>query len=509
MTTLELDGKSLTLEQIEDVAYGKKTVSLSKDARLKVKQCRKIVEELTKNPTPIYGLNTGFGSLSQIKIKPEQTKELQLNLIRSHATGIGELLCPEQTRAIMLLRANVLAAGHSGVREEIIDLILACLNQNILPLIPQKGSVGASGDLAPLAHLALLLIGEGDCFFQGKKISSAQALSATKLSPVTLESKEGLALINGTQVMTGIGALILLRSERLVRMADIAGALTIEATRGSFHPFDPKIDSVRPFHGSRECASFLRKLGEDSEINKSHEGCLRIQDPYSLRCIPQVHGSVRDALTFIRQQFSIEINSVTDNPIVFVQEKEILSGGNFHGQPIAMALDFLGIAISELASISERRIEKLMIPQFSQLPPFLTQQSGLHSGFSMVQVSAASLVSENKVLTHPASVDSIPTWGDKEDHVSMGVTAANKALKILENVEYVIAMELLCAAQGIDLLTPLKPGNALQVVIQEIRHAIPFLKDDRPLSHDIEILKNMVQRGIFLRVVEKELGSPS
>jgi len=398
-----IDGHSLTLEQIENVALRNSSVAIQDVTKTKLLTSRNVVEELATGDDPLYGVNTGFGSLSQVKIPSSQIEELQLNLLRSHSVGVGEPYSPEVTRAIMLLRANVLAAGHSGVRPEILEQLITLMNENILPKIPQKGSVGASGDLAPLAHLALLLVGEGEALVDGEFIPGNEALQKAGLSPLKLQAKEGLALINGTQVMTGLGALTLLRCERLAKYADIAGALTIEATRGSFSPFDSRLVAVRPYQGAKSTAAALRKLGEGSDILVSHQKCGKVQDPYSLRCIPQVHGAVKDALSFVRHQMSIEINAITDNPIVFPAEKEILSGGNFHGQSMAMALDFLAIAVSELGSISERRIEKLMIPDFSQLPPFLTRGSGLHSGFSMIQVTAASLVSENKILTHPAS----------------------------------------------------------------------------------------------------------
>lgn len=531
MKQIYIDGGSLTLKQIEDVAVRNSRVLLKPETIANIKRSRDTVEKLSAGKKPVYGINTGFGSLSNVKIIPAKINELQLNLIRSHATGLGEPFSEEVARAIMLLRANVLARGYSGVRLQLVQLLIDCINKNVFPIIPKKGSVGASGDLAPLSHLALVLIGEGEAIYNprhpegarrpkdlkeilrsaqndvSQKLSGRDALRKAGLTPIALEAKEGLSLINGTQVMTALGALTLIRAERVTTLADIAGALTIEATRGSFEPFDERIDSLRPYSGSQSSAKLLRELAKGSEINKSHENCGKVQDPYSLRCIPQVHGSVRDALSFIRKMLEIEINAVTDNPIVFSKDNELISGGNFHGQPVSMVLDFLAIALSELGSISERRIEKLMIPEFSQLPPFLTKHSGLHSGFSMVQVTAAALASENKIYSHPASVDSIPTWGDKEDHVSMGVTAAHKAYYVLENVERIIAAELLTAAQGIDFLKPLKPGKHLQRIYKAIRKVAKFHDKDVVLSHEIEAIRNLIVDGTLLNHIgEKTNG---
>lgn len=454
----------------------------------------------------IYGVNTGFGALSNVVINPDQIEELQRNLIRSHCTGVGEPFPEEDVRAMMLLRANFFARGNSGVRLELVQKLLDLLNRRVNPVVPQKGSVGASGDLAPLAHMSSVLTGEGLAQYCGKRLNGSEALKQAGITPIKLKAKEGLAMINGTGAMTSTGTLTLLKAERLSKIADIVGAATLDALRGTLTAFDPDIQAVRPHPGQMKVSKNFHSLMEHSEITISHKDCPRIQDAYSLRCIPQVHGAVRDVLDYVRKVISIEINSATDNPLVFPEQNKIESGGNFHGEPVAFAMDFLGIAMSELGGIAERRIEKLLNPVFSDLPPFLTDKGGLHSGLMMVQVSAAALASENKILASPASVDSIPTSSDKEDHVSMGTTAARKAKEIIENVEQILSMEILASSQGLYFLEPLKPGTGIQAAYRVIREVVPPIKEDRPFHEDIGAIRNLIETGKLLKEVEKVTG---
>jgi histidine ammonia-lyase len=506
MTTIHIDGRNLTLEEIERVALDRAKVRLSAGVRERMDRSRRLVEEILTSRKVVYGINTGFGRLCQVIIPPDRITRLQRNLVASHAAGVGPMLPEEVVRAMMLLRANVLAKGCSGVRPLVVGHLMTLLNEGVHPLVPEQGSVGASGDLAPLAHVALTLLGLGRVSFLGQEMSAARALRRIGLSPLVLQAKEGLALTNGTQAMTALGGLTLLRAERLVKVADIAGALSLEALLGTPRAFHQRLQQVRPHRGQRASAGNLRKLVRGSRIVSSHEECSKVQDMYSLRCMPQVHGAVRDALNHVRQILEVEINSATDNPLVFPREKLVLSGGNFHGQPVAMAMDYTGMALCSLASICERRIASLMDTSISQLPAFLTSRGGLNSGFMMAQVTAASLVSESKTLAHPASVDSIPTSANQEDHVSMGLPAARQAASILKNAEQVIAIELLCAAQGIDFRAPLKPGRGTSAAYKTLRKHIRRLDRDRILSPDLERAAALVREGDVLGAVEKTVG---
>jgi histidine ammonia-lyase len=444
----------------------------------------------------VYGISTGFGKLADRVIPREALEQLQHNLIVSHSVGVGEPLDREVVRAMLFLRVAALARGYSGIRPRTVSSLVNLLNCDIIPLIPAKGSVGASGDLAPLAHLALTLVGEGRAFLDGRLMPSREALRLCGLEPCTLTAKEGLALINGTQLMTALGVLLIDAARNLLEVADIAGAMSLDAVRGTNRAFDARAAAARPHPGQMVVAAHLRRLTESSEIMASHRhDNHRVQDPYSLRCMPQVHGAARDAFSFITGVFETEINSATDNPLIFSDPEDVVSCGNFHGQPLAMALDFAAIALAELASISERRVEVMLDPNFSELPPFLTMRGGVDSGFMVSQYTAAALVSENKVLAHPASVDSIPTSANQEDHVSMGVTAGLKAREVQRNVESVLAIELLAAAEGLDYRRPLRSSPALQRVHALIRSEVPHLSEDRVMYTDIETVTHMVRDG--------------
>ena len=506
MSTVTLNGEHLTLEDVLAVAEGKAKVRISPSVGKKVKESRDFVERALREGEKIYGVTTGFGMLSDQVIDRSQIEALQRNLIRSHSVGVGPYFDETTSRAIMVLRANVLAMGYSGVRMEVLRRLLAMINRGVHPLIPEQGSVGASGDLAPLAHLASVLMGEGEAIFQGKVVPGKKAMVKAGIPLLAPKAKEGLALINGTQIMTAVGLLALLRAERLCKVADIIGACTLDALKGSLRAFDPDIQRVRPFPGQLTVSKNFQKLGQYSEIVESHKLCSKIQDAYSLRCIPQVHGAVRDALAFVRRTLEIEVNSATDNPLIFADQGKILSCGNFHGEPVAFALDLLGMVVAELGGISERRIEKLINPSLSGLPAFLTSEGGLHSGLMMVQVSAAALASENKILAHPASVDSIPTSADKEDHVSMGSIAARKGRDIVRNVEHILAMELLCAVQGLEFLLPLQPGKGIKEAYRVVREKVPPIRGDRRFSEDIKKIHLLIESGRLLRRVEKEVG---
>jgi histidine ammonia-lyase len=496
---LELDGESLTLEQIEAVALERAgPIRMADNARERVIRSRAVVEAAVESGRAVYGVTTGFGRLADVAIPRDRLEELQLNLIRSHACGVGAPLSRAETRAVTLLRANVLAKGFSGVRPEVIDLLLALLDRGVHPVIPEQGSVGASGDLAPLSHLALVLVGEGEAEVGGEVMPGAEALRRAGLQPLVLRAKEGLALNNGTQAMNGIGALALLRAERAAATADVAGAMSLEALRGTPDAFHPALQRVRPHPGQIASAAHLRELLAGSEIRESHRhNDPRVQDAYALRCMPQVHGAARNAFAYIRSVLETEANSATDNPLIFPDEEGglLLSGGNFHGQPIAQALDLLAIAMADLASISERRIERLVNPDLSDLPAFLTRQPGLNSGLMLAQITAASLVSESKVLAHPASVDSIPTGASKEDHVSMGLSSARKARTVLENLETVLGIELMCGAQGLEFLTPLRPGIGVERAYRLVRSRIAPLEDDRVLAPDLAAATALVREG--------------
>jgi histidine ammonia-lyase len=474
-------------------------VTLTDEARVRVAAARRLIEEITASGRIVYGVNTGFGKLSDRHIPPSELRELQLNLVRSHACGVGRALSEAETRAMLLLRANVLALGMSGARPVIIDTLLLMLERGVHPLIPEKGSVGASGDLAPLAHLSLTVIGEGECIYQGERMASAEAMRRAGIELVQLEAKEGLALLNGTQAMCGVGSLALHRAEILARTADVAGAMTLEALRGTPVAFDERIHAARPHAGQMETAKHLLSLLAESEIRESHiENDPRVQDAYSLRCMPQVHGAVRGALRHARETVEIESGSATDNPLVFTDGEDVLSGGNFHGAPVALALDYAAIAVTDLMSISERRIDRLVNPDLNEgLPPFLTAHAGTASGFMMTQVTAVALLSEAKVLAHPASIDNVPTDGGKEDHVSMGMTAATKLRTIVENAEYVLAIELLAAAEGLEYRAPLKPGKGVLRAHEIVRQHALRLTRDRALSDDIQNLAAAIRRGEF------------
>jgi histidine ammonia-lyase len=489
-----LDGSSLSLSGLMAIAHDHARVGLTADARTRVRAARALVDAKAAADEPAYGINTGFGSLSDVRIPRDQLAALQLNLIRSHAAGVGEPLPVPAVRATMALRANVLAKGFSGAREATVDALIDALNAGVHPRIPSRGSVGASGDLAPLAHLALVLVGEGD-------VLDGRTLKDAGLEPLQLDAKEGLALINGTQPSTAVLALAWREAMRLADAADVAAAMSLDALRGSAKPFDPRIHDARPYDGQRTSARRIAALLKDSAINASHATCGRVQDAYCLRCAAQVHGAARDALAFVEKTLTIEANAGTDNPMVFAEQSEIVSGGNFHGAPVAIAADLLAIAVTHLATISERRADRLLDSKVSGLPPFLTEHSGLHSGLMMAQVTAAALASELKSLAHPASVDTIPTSAGKEDHVSMSMGAALKAARAAEMAQQVVAIELLCASQGIDLLRPLTSSPALERVHATIRAGVPRLADDRAPAPDIARLASYISDGSVIPVV--------
>jgi histidine ammonia-lyase len=496
---LELSGQALTLDQIASVASAKLDVTLSKPVRQRVQSSREVVERLISEDKVVYGVNTGFGKLSDVRICCSELESLQLNLVRSHSCGLGPPLSEAETRAMMLLRANVLALGNSGCRVQILETLLLMLERGVHPVIPEKGSVGASGDLAPLAHLALSMIGEGESWFRGERLPGGEALRAAGLSPVRLAAKEGLALLNGTQAMGAVGGLAIHRALRLAALADLAGAMTLEALLGTPVAFDARIHQLRPHPGQVASAAHLRNLLEDSEIRRSHlANDPRVQDAYSLRCMPQVHGAVRTALDHARSVVELESGSATDNPLVFSNTGDVLSGGNFHGAPLGMVFDYAAIALTDLIGISERRIDRLVNPDVNEgLPPFLSSRAGISSGFMIAQICAVSLLNEAKVLAHPASVDNVPTGGGKEDHVSMGMTAALKLRQIASNVEQVIAIELLAAAEGLDYRAPLRSSKRIESARALIRSLVPPLIEDRPLSNDIQRVADAIHTGVF------------
>lgn len=518
---LKLDGHSLTLESVEPVADGHVDVELDDAASVQLAKSRKLVDFMLAERKVVYGITTGFGKFKDVFIDPEDSIALQRNFLFSHAAGVGPNFDRRTVRAIMLLRANALAKGFSGIRTKVVQLLLLLLNAGVHPCVPEQGSVGASGDLAPLAHLALALIGEGDCEYNDEIMPSKQALKTIGQKPVILKAKEGLALTNGTQVMTAVGALVLLEAERLAKVADIIGAMSLEAQLGTAAAFNELIHNTRPHPGQMVSASNLRRLLAQSELMESHKDCPMVQDAYSLRCMPQVHGASRQAFKHARDVLTIEINAATDNPLVF--DDSVISGGNFHGQPVALVMDYVATALAELANISERRTERLVNPALSNgLPTFLTQRGGLNSGFMVAQYTAAALVSENKSLAHPASVDSIPTSANQEDHVSMGTISARKARMILNNVRRVLAIELLCAAQGLDLRTgahggPVDPGHGLNAVLspgvgakvayQVVRQSIPHLGEDREIYKDIACAEKLLASNELLSAVEAAVGA--
>ena len=491
MPLITIDGHSLTLEDVGAVANGAR-VAIGDGVLERVSASRAVVEQIVTGDAAVYGINTGFGKLSDMRIRAEDLRALQLNLVRSHSCGVGEPLSREATRSMLLLRANVLAKGFSGVRPIVLETLVAMINHDVLPVVPAKGSVGASGDLAPLAHLALGAIGEGMVVYGGARVPAAAAMSAAGIAPLQLEAKEGLALLNGTQATTAVGALALLDIEALARAADVIGAMSLEALQGTPVAFDPRIHAARAHDGQNAVAANLREILSGSGIRESHRDCSRVQDAYSLRCMPQVHGAVRDAAAHARRVLETEFNSATDNPLVFPDTGEVLSGGNFHGEPVALVLDYLAIAVTELASISERRVERLVNPDLSGLPAFLIRDAGTNSGLMIAQVAAVALLAENKVLAHPASVDSLPTSANKEDHVSMGMTSALKLSTCVENVRSVLAIEALCAAQGIDFLAPLVPAPRVARAHARIRDEVPFFEHDEVLADKIATLTLIV-----------------
>ena len=522
---IQLTGNDLTLDQLAEVVSARAQVALDPAARKRMEASRAVVEKLLASGATVYGVNTGFGELAEVRISSDQIRQLQVNLVRSHACGVGAPLSETETRAMILLRANTLAKGYSGVRPVVVEVLCGMLNKGVHPVIPSQGSVGASGDLAPLAHLAQVAIGEGEAFYNGERLSDGDALRRASIAPLALEAKEGLALLNGTQAMLALLALALREAEILADTADVATALSLDALRGSPAAFDERIASVRPYAGHTTTARNLVRLNAGSEIRESHRSAERdprVQDAYSLRCTPQVHGAVRDALTQVRSIVEVELNSATDNPLVFVTsgaeapskggdekselklrppEGEILSGGNFHGQPLAMAADHLAVALATLGGISERRIEHMTNPHTSLLPPFLTTQAGLNAGFMTVQVAAAALVSENKALAAPHSVDSIPTSGNQEDYVSMGMGAARRLRPMLDNLRNILAIELLAACQGIDLLAPLRTGKEAQKAYDLVRSVSPRLEQDRSLAPDIAAVAARIADGAFVKIL--------
>jgi histidine ammonia-lyase len=507
VATKVLNGDDLEIDHVWAVAVEGASAELSDSARARMRASRQVVETAAASPSRTYGVNTGFGRLVTKTIPPELADELQIRLLRSHACGVGDPYPDEIVRAALLLRANALASGHSGTRVEVAELLLECLARRVLPRVPSRGSVGASGELAPLAHLALPLIGEGEAWFDGELLPGGEALARAGLEPLLLRAKEGLSLINGTQFMAAFCALGVVRARRLAAAADIACALSLEALEGSRTAFSPAVQALRPLRGQAESAENVLLLLEGSAIMDSHRWCDRVQDAYSLRCAPQVHGASRDLLRYIEETVAVELNAATDNPLVLLEEGEIVSAGNFHGQPVAFALDALAMAVSELASISERRTERLVNPSLSDgLPAFLATDGGLNSGFMIPQYVAAALVSENKALAHPASVDSIPTSAGQEDHVSMGNAAGLKAWQVVGNAELAVAIELLAGSQAVEFLAPLAPGQGSEAARRFVRTLSARVVEDRPLSGDIEGVAAAVRDGSLLAAVEAEVG---
>ncbi|MCK4763426.1 MAG: histidine ammonia-lyase [Candidatus Aminicenantes bacterium] len=503
---IKIDGNSLSIEDVSAVSRNDEQVELAAESVGKINRSRDFVEKILKENKTVYGINTGFGALANTFISKEDSTKLQENLIRSHAVCVGPPLAEDIVRGIMLLRANALTKGYSGVRKELIEFLVQLLNKKVYPYIPSQGSVGASGDLAPLAHLALVIMGEGECLEEGKRLPADEVLAKKGLKPLKLLAKEGLGLINGTQMMSAIGCLVVADAELLLKNAQVAGSMSLEALKGTARAFDEKIHALRPHPGQTRIAANIRKLIEDSEIIASHVNCERVQDAYTLRCMPQVLGPIADITGYARNVLTIEINSATDNPLVFPEEEEVISGGNFHGEPLAFIMDYLCIALAEIASISERTTDRLVNPHVSGLPPFLSSKSGLNSGFMITQYTAAALVSENKVLAHPSSVDSIPTSAGQEDHVSMGAIAARNAAAIVKNVQQVMAIEMLCAAQGIDF-QELAPGAGTKAAHRVIREHVSHLEEDRVLYKDMEKVRELVVSGAIVDAVEEAVGA--
>ncbi len=506
MGRIIITGNTLTIDEVVSVCRNFCEVELSQSAVDKIKESRKIVDEFVENEDVVYGITTGFGKFSDVSISKEESKLLQKNLIITHAVGAGKPFDTEVVRGIILLRINNLAKGYSGARLETIQTMIDMLNKRVHPIVPQKGSLGASGDLAPLSHMVLPMIGLGMAEYMGEVIPGNEAMARAGIQVVELTSKEGLALINGTQVMTAVGVLTVYDALNLVKASDIAAALSFEAQNGVVDALDHKVHDVRPHKGQMDTAKILLQLLDESKMT-TRQGEIRVQDAYSLRCTPQVHGASKDAINYVRERVEIEINSVTDNPIIFPETREGISGGNFHGQPMALSFDFLGIALAELANISERRLERLVNPALSGLPAFLVEQGGLNSGFMIVQYSAAALVSENKVLAHPASVDSIPSSANQEDHVSMGTISARKAKEIMENVRRVIAMEIMCACQGIDLRGNKGLGKGTAPVYEAVRSQVQTLTEDRPLYEDINKCEELIIDMSIIKACENKAGN--
>ncbi len=506
MEKIIITGNTLTIDEVVSVCRNFCEVELSQSAVHKIKESRKIVDEFVENEDVVYGITTGFGKFSDVSISKEESKLLQKNLIITHAVGAGRPFDTEIVRGIILLRINNLAKGYSGARLETIQTMIDMLNKRVHPVVPQKGSLGASGDLAPLSHMVLPMIGLGMAEYMGEVILGNEAMARAGIQVVELTSKEGLALINGTQVMTAVGALTIYDALNLVKASDIAAALSFEAQNGVVDALDHKVHDVRPHKGQMDTARILLQILDESKMT-TRQGEIRVQDAYSLRCTPQVHGASKDAINYVRERVEIEINSVTDNPIIFPETREGISGGNFHGQPMALSFDFLGIALAELANISERRLERLVNPALSGLPAFLVEQGGLNSGFMIVQYSAAALVSENKVLAHPASVDSIPSSANQEDHVSMGTIAARKAKEIMENARRVIAMEIMCACQGIDLRGNKGLGKGTAPVYETVRSRVQTLTEDRPLYEDINKCEELIIDMSIIKSCENKAGN--
>lgn len=504
---MNLDGNSLSLETFREIVDKGTKLKIDEKTRNRLVRARAVVDKAIASGERIYSINTGFGILSKVTIDASQLEELQVNLIRSHCAGVGEVHTEQESRAILLLRANVLAKGFSGVRPELVELLVEMINRRVHPVIPSKGSVGCSGDLAPLSHLAAVLIGEGEAFFEGVRMPGGDALKKAGLSPIKLAPKEGLSLINGTQQMTALGSLYLMWAEETLELADLICATSLEGIAGSSRAYMDWVHKIRPYPGQMASARRLRNYMEGSEIYQSHIDCDRVQDPYSLRCAPQVHGAARDLLFFVRNTMSIELNAATDNPLVNADTGEIVSNGNFHGQPLAFSLDILGMALSEMASISERRTVKLINPVFSELPTFLVKQEGLNSGLMIAQYTAASLVSENKILAHPGSVDNVTTNNDKEDHNSMGPICARKAKSILANTQYVLAIEALTACQALEFRKPLKPGRGPEFLYNAIRRVVPPLEKDRYVHKDIEAVHHLIHSGeLYRELMEADIS---
>jgi histidine ammonia-lyase len=506
---LILNGQSLSIDQVYKVANAKQgslKISIDPNALIKMKASRAFVFDVVKKGLPVYGINTGFGALSSKHIAEEDLAQLQLNLIRSHCTGVGKPFSKEVTRAIMLLRANCLISGFSGVEPSTVQLLLDFINEHISPVVPEKGSVGASGDLAPLSHIALALIGEGEVEVNGVVVDSKSAISNIGKTPAILGPKDGLALINGTACMGALGALAAYEAKQIMKIADIATIMTLDGVKGTSAAYNPKITALKPHAGQIAVVQNLNTLMANSPLKDSHPDCGKVQDPYSLRCVPQVHGACRQTLIHAEDVISTELNAVTDNPLIFVETGEVISGGNFHGEALALVMDYLAMGVAEICNISERRIEKMMNPTFSDLPAFLTKNSGLNSGLMIAHVTAAALVSENKYLCHPASVDSVPTSTDKEDHVSMGVTAGRKLHEVISNAKSVLAIELLCNTQALDFQRPLKTSPALEAVYSVIRKHVSKIDVDRIFYKDINNIIKLINSGEIVSAAETHVG---